>query len=72
MDNIHVEDKMRLLSNGNSLSPREILVTDVDKDLNVLSYVADDTCADDTCADDGSYTTMENINSRIIITMKYS
>ena len=67
-DNIYIDDKMRLLSEGNSLPPCEIVVVDVDKEQNVLSYIA---CSPDTCADEGTYTTMENINSRIVITMKY-
>jgi hypothetical protein len=68
-DNIYVDDKMSLLSEGNSLPPREIVVADVNKQLNVLSYIA---CALDTCDEDETYTIMENINSRIVISMKYS
>lgn len=85
---IRVDDRMRLLSEDDSLPPREIIVTGVNKESNVITYGAGaaDTDAADTGVgnadagdtgvgnadtDAAAYTMMENINSRVVIMMKY-
>lgn len=64
---IYVDDKMCLLSEDDSLQPRDIIVSGVNKDLNVINYTS---CNDDIINKD-TYTIVENTNSRIVIMMKY-
>jgi len=69
-DDIYIEDRMRLLSENNSQQSREIIVADVNKESNVLNYTASTDKED--IADTDTYTLLENMNSRIVIMMKYS